>query len=391
MQPHHDLIVIGLGAMGSAALYQAAKRGASALGIDRYEPPHKLGSSHAETRITRLALGEGAQYLPLVARSNAIWRDLEAATGETLLYLNGGLIITAPGSEATFRGQSEDFAVITQQIAAAHGIEHAMWSGAEVRRRYPPILARDSEHAYYEPTGGFVLSEKAVAAQLAEARRLGATVRMNEPVTNLEWSSDSVAVTTAAGTFTADRAIVATGAWMANFAPPGARRHFPVYRQVVYWFEVNDPAVFDIERWPFVMWIGDTTEAFFTAFAMIQGGVPGLKMVTEQHHTPCDPETVARDITQAEIEYFYDTLAAGKLAGIQRRCVAAEACLYTVTADEHFVIDWHPDTDRVVLASPCSGHGFKHSAAIGEALAQMALNGASDLSMAPFALSRFAS
>lgn len=213
-------------------------------------------------------------------------------------------------------------------------------------------------------------------------------VRTNEPVTGVTWSADRISVTTAAGMFAADRAIVTTGAWMSDFVPQKQRRHFPVYRQVVYWFEVEDPAVFTIDRWPFMMWIGDTTEAFYTSFAMIPDGVPGLKMVTEQHHTPCDPDTVVRDITKDEIAYFYDTLAADKLVGIKPNCVAAEACLYTVTEDEHFVIDRHPESDRVIVASPCSGHGFKHSAAIGEALVQMAIDGSSRLSMAPFSFSR---
>ncbi len=287
-----------------------------------------------------------------------------------------------------FRGQAEDFAIITQQIAEAHGIDHTMLSGAEVRKRYPQILARDSDHAYYEPTGGFVLSEKAVAVQLAEAQKRGAVVRTHEPVTGVDGSADSVTVTTTTGTFVADRAIVTTGAWISDFVPEQERRHFPVYRQVVYWFEVEDPTVFSIDRWPFVMWIGDTTEAFYTSFAMVQDGVPGLKMVTEQHHTPCDPNTVVREITKDEIASFYDTLASDKLVGIKRHCLAAEACLYTVTADEHFVIDWHPETDRVLVASPCSGHGFKHSAAIGEALVQMAIDERRELSMAPFSFSR---
>ncbi len=309
-------------------------------------------------------------------------------TGELLLYLNGGLIITSPGSEAMFRGQTEDFAVLTQQIAQAHGIEHCMWSGAEVRKRYPQILARDSDHAYYEPTGGFVLSENVVAVQLAEARRQEAVTRTNEPVTRVDWSTERVTVTTAAGTFAADRAIVTTGAWLSDFVPKQEKRHFPVYRQVVYWFEVENPEVFSIESWPFMMWIGDTTDAFFTSFAMVDSGIPGLKMVTEQHHTPCDPNTVVRDITQDEMTFFYETLAADKLMGLKPKCLAAQACLYTVTPDEHFVIDRHPETDRVIVASPCSGHGFKHSAAIGEALVQMAVDGVSQLSMAPFSFQR---
>ncbi len=241
----------------------------------------------------------------------------------------------------------------------------------------------------YEPTGGFVLSEKAVAVQLAEAQNCGAAVRIHEPVTGVDWSADGVTVTTSDGTFGAERAIVTTGAWISDFVPQTKRRHFPVYRQVVYWFEVEDPSVYAIERWPFVMWIDDTTEAFYTSFAMVQGGIPGLKMVTEQHQTPCDPDAVVRDITEEEIAFFYDTLAADKLVGIKRHCLAAQACLYTVTADEHFVIDWHPETDRVIVASPCSGHGFKHSAAIGEALVQMAIDGQSQLSMAPFSFNRW--
>lgn len=388
MNAHYDLIIIGLGAMGSAALYLAAKRGVRALGIDRYDPPHTFGSSHAETRITRLALGEGAQYLPIVARSNDLWRELEAATGETLLYQRGGLILTSPDSAAMFRGQAQDFAILTQQIVETHGIDHAMLSGADIRARYPHIPARDQDRAYYEPTGGFVLSEKAVAAQLAEAQQWGAVVRTNEPVTGVDWSARDVTVTTAAGAFAADSAIVTTGAWISDFVPHKEREHFPVYRQVVYWFDVEDSAMFAVDHWPFVMWIGDTTEAFYTSFAIVPDGVPGLKMVTEQHHTPCDPNTVVRDISEDEIAYFYEHFASKRLTGIKRKCLAAEACLYTVTADEHFVIDWHPESHRVIVASPCSGHGFKHSSAIGEALVQMAIDGNSQLSMAPFAFSR---
>jgi sarcosine oxidase len=157
----------------------------------------------------------------------------------------------------------------------------------------------------------------------------------------------------------------------------------------VYWFAVEDPAAFSIDHWPFVMWIGKTAKEFYTSFAIVQDGIPGLKMVTEQHHTACHPDTVERDISEAEIAMFYDQLALHKLRGIKRQCLKAEACLYTVTDDAHFVIDRHPQSDRVLVASPCSGHGFKHSAALGEALIEMAIDGESQLSMEPFAFSRF--
>ena len=164
----YDLIIIGLGGMGSAALYQAAKRGANVLGIDRFTPPHENGSSHAETRVTRLAVGEGPQYIPLVARSHEIWGELEAETGQKLLFQPGGYIICPQENAAKFHGESngDDFVVATQKLAQAYGIEHEMVTGAELRARHPRILIQDRDHAIYEPTGGYVLCEAAVATQI---------------------------------------------------------------------------------------------------------------------------------------------------------------------------------------------------------------------------------
>lgn len=384
----YDLIIIGLGGMGSAALYQAAKRGAKVLGIDRFSPPHENGSSHAETRVTRLAVGEGAQYIPLVARAHEIWGELEQETGQKLLYQPGGYIICPQENSAKFHGDSdgEDFVTATQKLAQAHGIKHELVTGAELRARHPRILVQDRDHAIYEPTGGYVLSEAAVATQIELAIKHGATVRTDEPVTDLKLEPGGVTIKTAEGSYHAERAIVSAGAWVNDFLPQRQQTHFKIYRQIVYWFEVEEPADFDIAHWPFLLWLGETLDQFYGSFSLVPGGVPGLKMLTEQYVADCDPNTVTRKVTPAEIEHFYQALATQRLAGITPTCIKATACLYTNTPDEHFVLDQHPETDRVLIASPCSGHGFKHSAAIGESLVQWALEGQSQIDLSAFKL-----
>ena len=193
-------------------------------------------------------------------------------------------------------------------------------------------------------------------------------------------------VTTRAGTYHAERAIVSAGAWVNDFLPQRQQTHFKIYRQIVYWFEVEKPADFDIDHWPFLLWLGETLDQFYGSFSLVPGGVPGLKMLTEQYVEDCHPDTVTREIRPTEIEHFHQTLASQRLSGIKPTCVKATACLYTNTPDEHFVLDQHPETDRVWVASPCSGHGFKHSAAIGESLVQWALEGQSQIDLSAFKL-----
>ena len=181
---HYDLIVVGLGAMGSAALYQASVRGASALGIDRFSPPHTLGSSHGDTRITRNAIGEGEMYMPFIKRSNKIWRELEAATGRTLFHQSGGLVIG--GEDAVAFHFQGDFIDVSAQIAEKYGIDYEILNAAEIRRRYPLLTPRDSDRAYYEPSAGVLRPERCIETQLDQARELGATIHTGERVTGYD-------------------------------------------------------------------------------------------------------------------------------------------------------------------------------------------------------------
>lgn len=360
-----DLIVVGLGAVGSAALYHASKAGLRVLGIDRFDPPHAMGSSHAESRITRLAVGEGEQYLPFVARSHEIWRELEDQTGDALLYQPGGYIITPPTRTEDKRWGS--FVDRTADVATAAGIDFEIRTPAATEDHLPQVKLHGDERIGFESSGGVVACERAVAVQLDLARAAGAVVEVNQPVSSVQAEGSGVVVHAGATRYVADRAIVATGAWFADLAPAAAGAAVAVTRQVVYWFEVEDVDVFSADYFPFIIWPGHTIADYSAVFPGVPGGKPGLKLVAEQFHEETTAGAVNRTVEKAEAQSFYERLVEPRLHDVSSRLVDATVCLYTNTADDHFLID-QDSTGRVLFASPCSGHGFKHSTAIGEAL-----------------------
>ena len=383
---HYDLIVAGLGAMGSAALYQASKRGASALGIDRFTPPHTMGSSHGDTRITRNAIGEGENYMPFVKRSNEIWRELEAAIGQTLLHQSGGLIIG--GEEAVAFHYQGDFVDESARIAEKYGVAYEILTADQLRERFPLLTPRDGDRAYYEPGAGVLRPEGCIETQLESARQNGAAIHTGEKVTGYETCASGVTVATEKGSYSADKLIIAAGAWVADFLPETHRAGIRVNRQLIHWFEAEDRRLFHPDRFPFVIWIGDTLADFWSVFPAPDDGMNGIKLVTEQYHTSTAPDEVSRVVTAEEADDMYHRLTVPRLKGLRDKQLHAAVCLYTLTTDEHFVIDFHPGSERVVVTSPCSGHGFKHSAAIGETLMQLALDGGCEFDISAFNLAR---
>ncbi|HWA90065.1 MAG TPA: N-methyl-L-tryptophan oxidase [Rhizomicrobium sp.] len=373
-QLRYDAIVVGLGAMGAAATYQLAKRGARVLGIDRYAPPHALGSTHGETRVTRLAIGEGAQYSPLVMRSHQIWRGIERETGVELLNECGGLFISSDNKVAITH--VEGFFANTVAAAEKFGIAHEVLDAAAIRRRYPQFAVADDEYGYYEPTAGFVRPEACVAAQLALAEKHGATLRLNEKVLSLDEGS----VATERGTYAADRIVLAAGAWLPALA--GLERLFKIHRQVQFWFEARGD--FAPGRFPVFIWELPKGRQGIYGFPSLDGA--SSKVATERYETTTAPNAV--DGVGEDERAAMQALIAPYLPGVGPRVVRASTCLYTVTPDNGFVID---QLGRTIVASPCSGHGFKHSAAIGEALAELATGAKPAQDLSPFRISRFAS
>ena len=377
-----DVVVIGLGAVGAATVHQATGQGLRVVGIDRHHPPHRFGSTHAETRITRLAVGEGPEYLPTVRRSHELWRELERRSGRRLLHRCGGLIIT--GQTSVGGDRWGDFVTRTNEVAIAAGIDFELLDPAAAVDRHPALLGLEAERIGFEPTAGLVDCEGAVAVQLDLARRNGADLRLGETVTAIEPDADGVDVVTDRQRRRADRVVVATGPWLPELAPAVDAEILRVTRQVVFWFEADDLDRFAVDAVPFVMWIGDTIDDYLAVFPTLPGGTGAVKVLGEQFTASTDPHRVERAVSPAEIAAFHRRTVAPRIAGISDRCVRAEVCLYTSTPDDHFLIDTAPDSDRVLIVSPCSGHGFKHSAAIGEALAQRLATGTSTIDLDVF-------
>jgi sarcosine oxidase len=386
MDTSFDVIVIGLGAFGAATTYQLAKAGARVLGLDRYSPPHGYGSTHGETRITRLACGEGAEYTAFARRSHAIWRDLERATGDTLLVQNGLLVISGAGKRAPAHGKT-DFLGGTFAAARENAVAHERLDDAAIRARFPAFAVADGDVGYFEPEAGYCFPERCVAAELAAARRLGATLKTGETVASFTDDAHGVRVVTDRGAYAAERLVVAAGPWLPQLVPALAPL-LTVRRQVLVWFRVAADAPiehFRPDRFPVFYWQVPREQAIY-GFPSIDGAT--LKIATEQYRTTTTPETVDRHATPEEIADIHRDYVAPFFPGVSDACTRSAVCLYTCTEDTRFIVDTLPGHDNVVVASPCSGHGFKHSAAIGEAIAARVLGHGGVLGLEPFGLPR---
>jgi sarcosine oxidase len=384
-----DAVVIGLGAVGSAATWQLARRGAKVIGIDRHSPPHAMGSSHGDTRITRLAIGEGPQYTPLAMRSHEIWRDIESRTGEDLLVQTGMLVISSDRRRGQMHGAN--FYANTLEAARRYSIAHEELDAAAIRRRFPCFRVTEGEVGYYEREAGYLRPEACVATQLRLAEEHGATLRRNETVTRVESRGDGVRVHTDHGTFDAGHAIIAAGAWVRDLVPAETARHFTVTRQLLFWFDVEPPvARFMAPDFPVWIWELQGRQQAIYGFPAIDGPHRGMKIATEQYAESTTAQDADRSVDPAEAGRMLGDLVAPHLSGVGTRgCLKAIACLYTGTPDFQFVVDRHPEVPAALVVSACSGHGFKHSAALGESIAERILDGASRIDLSGFSLARF--
>ncbi len=368
-----DAIVLGLGAVGSAAVYQLRKRGATVLGLDRFKPPHEFGSTHGESRITRIACGEGLEYSAFAIRSHEIWRELEKETGAQLLTQNGLVVISGEGSRA-LQHDKQNFFEITVEAAKAAGIDYRVLSGAEAARQYPVFKFEARDRVYHDTSSGFVRPEACIEAQLQIAQRNGATLRYHEPVLDFQ-DGELITVRTQSDSYQAKSLVLALGPWLPTFLPSPFAGRLQVMRQVMYWFPIRadyaDREAYTAERMPVFIWQLPAPQAVY-GFPAIDGVATGLKIGTEQYLRSTDPEAVDRTVSPEETREMYETYVAPYFDGVSGNALRAKVCLYTVAPGSRFIID-RLGRGNVVFASACSGHGFKHSAAVGELLARMAL------------------
>lgn len=355
----HDLAVVGLGAVGGAAVLAAARAGLDVVGLDRFSPPHVMGSTHGETRIVRAAIGEGTAYSPLALRSFELNEQLADETGTKLLNRCGALILGGVVPHATHVG--EGFLETTVEAARCYGIAHELLSGAEVRARFPAFERFDGDMAYFEPGAGMAFPERIVGAQLDRARALGADVRVGVTVRGLSQSGSTVTIETSEGAIAATRVVVCAGAWTRRFLPTDMSARLSVTRQTLHWFDVGSPAPqFDPARCPVFIW----NDIYGFPEATPGGGV---KIATEDMSARFDPDSPERPVSLHDVAAI-EARARAAFSGLGP-VIRSQACLYTATPDGHFRFAAHRAMDRVTVASACSGHGFKHAAGVGEALA----------------------
>jgi sarcosine oxidase len=372
----YDVIVVGVGGMGAAACYHLARRGQRVLGLERFDIPHAHGSSHGVTRIIRLAYYESPAYVPLLRRAFALWRELGEAAGERLLVTTGSLDAGYEGS-GVFEGSLAS--------CLEHGLKHEVLTGAEVNRRFPGYRLPDTHRALLQPDGGFVLSERAIVAHVTLAQRHGADIRAREAMTG--WAplpGGGVRVTTARGSYEAGRLVLSPGAWIGDLVPELAAVAVPE-RQVLGWFQPDDPANFGPERFPVLNLMVEEGRYYLLPVF----GVPGLKIGLYHHLGETGrADQISREVTPED-------------EAVLRRCIsryfpradgptmALHACMFTNTPDEHFIIDTLPAHPEVIVASPCSGHGYKFASVVGEILADLATTGKSRFDLSMFRLGRF--
>lgn len=379
---HPEVLVIGLGAMGSATLMHLAARGAKVLGIDQYAPPHVHGSTHGETRITRAAVGEGADFVPLVLRSHQLWRQLEASTGESLYHACGGLILARAGMASPMHGQGHFFQR-TCELARQFDIPHQVLSTSEISARYPQFMLTGDELGYFEPGAGYLSPEACVATQMAQAQRLGASIHTGERVLDIRESATGWSVDTDRAHYRPGQVIVCAGPWL----PALLGQHLPalrITRQVLYWFEPAPGQNYAATHFPIFIWNwGPGAEDVYYGFPDLGGGV---KVATESPTDLTTPEQIERSVSAAEVQHMYNTHVRGRLRELGPACARSATCLYTQTHDARFVIDRIGAARSLIVVSACSGHGFKHSAAVGEAVAEWAVDGKRPAVLTPFAL-----
>ncbi|MEO8636746.1 MAG: N-methyl-L-tryptophan oxidase [Gemmatimonadales bacterium] len=374
MTSRAEVAVVGLGAAGSAALLALARRGVRAVGLDRYSPPHPLGSTHGRSRIIREAYYESPVYVPLVQAAYEAWARIEDESGRRLLDVTGGVML-GPAESGLIQG--------ALRSARAHGLRHELLDGVELQRRLPAFAIPEGTVGLWEPRAGILDPEACVTSCLELAERFGADLRRNTRVTGWSRLGEGIRVETTTGSLDCGRVILAAGAWMGELCGE-LGLPLTVERQVMAWFAPEPRAPFMADALPVFIWEWEPERTFY--------GIPdqgaGFKVAGHHDGETTTPDTVDRTVTPRDID--------GLRALLRRFIPAADhpptdavTCLYTNTPDRDFVLGAHPQEPRVLLASPCSGHGFKFASAVGEVLADLVIEGTTPMDLVPFRPDRF--
>ena len=373
----YDAVVVGLGAMGCATLFHLARRGCRVLGLEQYREGHELGSSHGDSRIIRETYFEHPLYVPLVQRAHVLWRELETISGKSLMRITGGLMIGPP-----------DGMVVSGTLRSAreHSLPHEVLTAEQVHERFPAFEPARKLLAVFDPRAGHLDPDACNAAHMLAARAAGAEARFNEPV--VEWiaDGDAVSVHTRAATYETSHLVISAGGWTRGLAPD-LRLPLEVERQSVFWFEPGETTKsYESDRFPIYAYEYKLGHICY-GFPRLPRGVKASTMHSGKIEPV--PESVERTVKAEEVSSLRDALrpVLPQLADAPVR--ESGVCLFTNTPDHDFIIDFHPRYPRVLISSPCSGHGFKFASAIGELQADLLTTGKSRFDLSPFRLARW--
>jgi sarcosine oxidase len=375
---HFDIIILGLGAMGSGAAHQLASRGKRVLGIEQFTSPHDKGSSHGGSRIIRQAYFESPDYIPLVLRAYELWQKLERDSGTHLLNITGGLVIGPRQGELVPR---------TLVAAGAHAIPAEFLEPAELSRRFPVFSPLPDDVAAYEHHAGYLVPEECVRAQLEAASRSGAELHSEERVVSWSNERDHVQVITGTSRYSAGHLVVTAGPW----ANQALRALFPlrVTRQVMAWIQPRT-GVSSFLPQNFPVFIAEGLQGGYATYGMpaIDGPSGGIKAAVHGSDILCTPETIDRTIHDSDIAKIISSLRP-RIPALDGELVRAKTCLYTMTPDEHFILGPHPRIPNCTVACGFSGHGFKFAPVVGEILADISTTGSTDHPISLFSPARF--
>ena len=379
MNPVYDVIVLGLGGMGSAAAYQLAARGLRVLGLEQFTPAHDKGSSHGQSRVIRQAYYEDPAYVPLLLRTYELWRQLERDSGKELLTITGALMLG-----------TEDSGVVKGSVRSAreHNLPHELLDASQIRKRFPQFAPESDTVALFEKQGGLVRPEEAVQTHLKLAAQHGVTLHFDEKVTDWKTSGSGVRATTSRSVYEAGQLVIAAGPWLGRVLSE-LKLPLSVERQAQFWFEpAHGIELFRPGAFPVWLWeTKDGTHPYGLPAIDVSGGGVKVSLHHGGKNTVCTPDTIDRTVSDQEIVLARSRISA-RVPALNGRCVRAVTCMYTNTPDEHFLIDRHPSQPQVLIVSPCSGHGFKFCPVVGEIVADLVERNETRHNIQPFRLNR---
>ena len=374
---NYDVVILGAGAMGSSALYHLAKKGKRVCAVDQFNPPHDRGSSHGETRIIRQAYYEHPNYVPLLKRSYQLWEELERES-DTSLFERCGLLIAGSEGSSVIRGQEACY--------REHDLPHEILDSEQVSFRYPGIHLHKDYMAYFDPIGGFLRVEQCVENHLRLARQAGGILYSGETVTDWAQHGEGVVVKTNLRQIAADRLVIASGAWAAPLLQE-LDVTTKVIRKVLFWYHGEDLIEFNLGKMPCFL-VGKDDMIFYGFPAMNPWGLKVAEHTTYTDSEVIDPYLLNNELTDSDRQSV-DTFVDEFFPKFQAKLSRHTTCMYTMTPDEHFVVDFHPNYSSVVLAAGFSGHGFKFSSVIGEILSDLAIEGTTSQPIDFLGLNRF--